>query len=159
MGNKFSNIKERILYLLEIKGIIKEKFFIEIGMTYGNFTGKAKKTPLNSTAIGNIFSKIPDVNLEWLLTGNGETLKKIEVSEQKNEIGNEIFFRLLSEKDKRIEELSKEIGGLKVKLESIEKNRLLPILSGVTIPEDTTVEKYNVNKNEVSVNEENNLKI
>ena len=75
MGNKFATIKERILYLLEIKGIVKDKFFAEIGMTYGNFTGPAKKTPLNSSAIGNIFSKIPDVNLEWLLTGKGEMLK------------------------------------------------------------------------------------
>lgn len=75
MSNKFSNIKERILYLLENKGVVKDKFFKEIGMTYGNFTGEAKKTPLNSTAISNIFSKFPDVNLEWLLTGNGQMLK------------------------------------------------------------------------------------
>jgi DNA-binding Xre family transcriptional regulator len=85
LNNKFSTIKERILYLLEMKGITKEKFFIEIGMTYGNFTGKAKKTPLNSRAIGNIFSKIPDVNLEWLIIGSGIMFKKNEVIEEKNE--------------------------------------------------------------------------
>jgi hypothetical protein len=78
MGNKFSTIKERILYILEKKEIAKEKFFNDIGMTYGNFTGPAKKTPLNSTAIGNIFSKIPDINLEWLITGKGETFKNIQ---------------------------------------------------------------------------------
>lgn len=76
MSNKFSNIKERILYILEFKGITKTKFFEEIGVTYGNFTGKAKETPLNSTTLSNIFSKYPDINLEWLLTGNGEMLKK-----------------------------------------------------------------------------------
>jgi regulator of replication initiation timing len=44
-------------------------------MIYGNFTGKAKETPLNSNAIGNILLEIPDVNLEWLITGQGSMLK------------------------------------------------------------------------------------
>ena len=43
MSNKFSNIKERVLYILEYKGITKSKFFEDIGVTYGNFTGKAKE--------------------------------------------------------------------------------------------------------------------
>ncbi len=49
-------------------------------MTYGNFKGKSKKTPLNSNAIADILTIYPDVNPEWLLTGNGEMLKQnIEV--------------------------------------------------------------------------------
>ena len=44
-------------------------------MTSANFRGNAKKTPLNSTAIENILSEIPDLNTEWLLTGKGEMLK------------------------------------------------------------------------------------
>lgn len=81
MSNKFSTIKERILYVLEFKGIVKDKFIKKIGMTYGNFTGKAKETPLNSTAIGNILLELPDINIEWLITGKGEMLQtqKIEV--------------------------------------------------------------------------------
>jgi phage repressor protein C with HTH and peptisase S24 domain len=68
-------IKERIIQLIEYKKIPKEEFYIRIGMTSANFRGKAKKTPLNSTAIENILSEIPDVNPEWLLTGNGPMLK------------------------------------------------------------------------------------
>jgi hypothetical protein len=75
MGNKISTIKERILFLLEYKGIVKSRFFQQIGMTYGNFTGESKKTPLNSDAIGNILLEIPDVSVEWLITGKGEMLK------------------------------------------------------------------------------------
>lgn len=74
-SNKISNIKERILYSLELKGITKSTFFEKIGMTYGNFTGKSKETPLNSDAIGNILLEMPDINVEWLLTGKGEMLK------------------------------------------------------------------------------------
>jgi repressor LexA len=78
MSNKFSNIKERVLYVVEKKGYTREDFFKKINMTYGNFTGKAKETPLNSNAISNILLEIPDLNPEWLLTGNGETLKEQE---------------------------------------------------------------------------------
>ncbi len=78
MSNKLPNIKERILYALEYKGIVKEKFFTKIGMTYGNFTGKAKETPLNSNAIGNILLEIPDISPDWLITGDGTMLRAQE---------------------------------------------------------------------------------
>ena len=67
-------IKERIIKVIELKGIPKEIFFKKIGMTSANFRGDAKKTPLNSTAIENILSEIPDLNPRWLLTGEGDML-------------------------------------------------------------------------------------
>ena len=68
-------IKERIIQMLEFKGIAKENFYKKIGVTSANFRGNAKKTPLNSTAIENILSEVSDLNLEWLITGNGSMLK------------------------------------------------------------------------------------
>ncbi|GIJ93523.1 hypothetical protein CAPN002_07410 [Capnocytophaga stomatis] len=68
-------IKERVIQVIEIKGIAKEKFFEKIGVTSANFRGNAKKTPLNSTTIENILSEIPELNPEWLLTGKGSMLK------------------------------------------------------------------------------------
>lgn len=76
MSNKISNIKERVLQIPEFKGITKAKFFNEIGMSYGNFTGKSKETPLNSNAISNISSIYPDIDLKWLITGDGDMIKK-----------------------------------------------------------------------------------
>lgn len=70
-------IKERIIKLIEFKGIPKEEFYVRIGMTSASFRGDAKNRPLNSNAIENIFSEIPDVNLEWLITGKGEMIKSI----------------------------------------------------------------------------------
>lgn len=68
-------IKDRIIQVIEYKGIAKENFYKKIGMTSGSFRGKAKETPINSTAIENILSEIKDLSPEWLLTGNGEMLK------------------------------------------------------------------------------------
>lgn len=67
-------IKERIIQLIEFKGIAKETFYPRIGMTSASFRGKAKETPINSTAIENILSEIPDTNPLWLLTGKGSML-------------------------------------------------------------------------------------
>ena len=67
-------IKERIIQVLELKGIAKESFYKKIGISSANFRGKAKKTPLNSDTIANILSEIEDLNPLWLLTGRGEML-------------------------------------------------------------------------------------
>jgi SOS-response transcriptional repressor LexA len=80
MSNKVSNIKERVLQIPEYKGITKQKFFKEIGMSYGNFTGKSKDTPLNSNAISNISAIYPDVNLKWLINGEGNMLLSDDTS-------------------------------------------------------------------------------
>ncbi len=69
-------IKERIIELIEFKGLPKEKFYSDIGMTSANFRGTAKERPLNSNTIENIISVIPDVNIDWLLTGKEPMLKE-----------------------------------------------------------------------------------
>ncbi len=75
MDKKISYIKERILEIADYKGISKEKFIENFGMTYGNFKGKQKLTSLNSDFLDKILSEIPEINAEWLLTGKGEMLK------------------------------------------------------------------------------------
>lgn len=70
-------IKKRIIQLLEFKGVAKEEFYKKIGVTSANFRGKASETPINSKTIENILSEIPELNLDWLLTGKGVMLRKI----------------------------------------------------------------------------------
>lgn len=78
MDKKISFIKERVLQYADFKGIGKERFAKSIGMTYGSFKGSQKKTSLNSDALDNILSNYPDINSEWLITGNGEMVKNIK---------------------------------------------------------------------------------
>jgi len=81
MENKISTIKERVVLLIEHKKIAKETFFKKVGVTSANFRGKAKDTPLNSTAIANIYTEFPNISLEWLLTGTGEMYKDNDTCE------------------------------------------------------------------------------
>lgn len=68
-------IKDRVIHIIDYKGIKRESFFEKIGMSSANFRGPAKKTPLNSNAIENILSLYPDIDPNWLLTGNGEMIR------------------------------------------------------------------------------------
>lgn len=127
-------IKERVIQLLENKGIAKEKFYEKIGITSANFRGNAKKTPLNSTAIENILSEIPDLNLEWLLTGKGSMLKSEEISRlsqnitgnSNNQSGNDTNItgnssQQVNELQKQLKERDKEIERLKAQVDKLFK--------------------------------------
>jgi phage repressor protein C with HTH and peptisase S24 domain len=72
------SIKERVLKIAEFKGIPKDKFTTDIGMSYGSFKGSAKDRPLNSNAIEKILTIVPEINPEWLLTGRGSMTKTAE---------------------------------------------------------------------------------
>ncbi|KAA6351253.1 hypothetical protein EZS27_001399 [termite gut metagenome] len=140
-------IKDRVIQLIEFKGLKKESFFEQIGMTSASFRGKAKNTPLNSTAIENILSNIPDANPEWLLTGIGDMIREIPaqktypvydseqlaagssilrderpplqpVVSQENE-----FYKKLYEKEReKNEELSIKTGKMSSEIETLQKN-------------------------------------
>lgn len=75
METKIANIKERILYYTDIKGLKKEKFFEDLGVTYGNFKGQAKNKALSSDVLAKIITNYSDINPEWLLTGIGSMLR------------------------------------------------------------------------------------
>lgn len=78
MENKFTNIKERILYISDYYNISREKFFENLGISYGNFKGKAKKTPINSMFLENILTNFGEISPEWLITGKGDMLRNSE---------------------------------------------------------------------------------
>lgn len=76
MNENSTNIKERILQLAKIKGFGVEIFLESINQSYSNYKGKSKNSVPSTDVLVEITSKYPDVNINWLLTGNGEALKK-----------------------------------------------------------------------------------
>lgn len=103
MDKNISYIKERILQYAEFKGLPKEKFIEDLGMTYGNFKGRQKLTSVNSDFLDKVLSTYPEINIEWLLSGIGEMEKKnsYELIDHEiqtvNEVSQSLSFELLNE--------------------------------------------------------------
>ena len=68
----FSTQKDRILQFIEYKGISKNKFYNETGISNGILD---KKSGLSMDTIEKFYSTYPEINPEWLLTGKSERLK------------------------------------------------------------------------------------
>ena len=65
-------IVDRILQIIDFKGINKRKFYIETGLSNG-FLDKVKDVGVSK--IEDILKSYPDINTEWLVTGKGDMLK------------------------------------------------------------------------------------
>lgn len=118
--NKFKYIKERILYFVENQDIKKYEFFQKIGMSHANFSSKALSTPINSNAILNILNLFPNLNLHWLITGEGKMILGEEdiTSEEKVkelEETNSLLKDSIATKNKLIEALEERIKILEKK--------------------------------------------
>ena len=117
MAEKATNVKERILQILEVKGIVKDNFFEKIGISYGNFKGRSKSSAPSTDIIDKISSNFPDISIDWLITGSGAMFKEEShgMAEEPEEIyvnrglKDELYERLLAEKDERIRDLQRTI--------------------------------------------------
>lgn len=69
----FSTQKDRILQFIEYKGISKNKFYNETGISNGILD---KKSGLSMDTVEKFYSTYPEINPEWLLTGEGNMLKE-----------------------------------------------------------------------------------
>lgn len=62
------NISDRILQYLEFKGITKNKFYVNVGLSNGFLD---KKPNIGADKIERILEFYPDINLYWLILGVG----------------------------------------------------------------------------------------
>ncbi|WP_025143070.1 helix-turn-helix transcriptional regulator [Pedobacter jeongneungensis] len=70
-----STQKERIIQYLEIKGVSKNKFYNETGISNGVLD---KSSGLTMDTVEKFYSKYRDINLEWLITGTGLMMKETQ---------------------------------------------------------------------------------
>ena len=79
MDKILAPIKQRILQYVDYKQIERKNFFGELNVAPSNFRGNALYSEVGGDVIAKILSNHSKLNAEWLLTGNGEMLKKQEV--------------------------------------------------------------------------------
>lgn len=72
-----TSVKQRLIEYLEYKDIGRNRFEEMAGISLGYIT-KLKKSP-GSEILVRILTAAPDLNKDWLLTGEGEMLKQEEV--------------------------------------------------------------------------------
>jgi len=69
---KISIQKERIIQFLEYKGITKNKFYVETGISNGTLD---KVSGLSLETVEKFYNIYPEINPDWLITGKGEMIK------------------------------------------------------------------------------------
>jgi len=86
MDNKFTTIKKRCNYISETYEVSKSVFYKKIEMSSGSFRGNAINTPLNSNAIEKIITNYPQINVHWLITGEGNILTQPDLNKGSKQI-------------------------------------------------------------------------
>lgn len=112
--------KERIILLLNNKGVTISNFFSSIGVSYSNFKGKQLESSPSADLVAKIKSNFPDVNTDWLLTGEGEMLAGNDNSNQTEiDMMQENFFDALKRRDQQFDELLEQNSRLISVIESL----------------------------------------
>lgn len=67
--------KERILHYIECKNIPKSKFYNDLGIKRGLLDSDKLKASVTDVVIAKILAIYKDLNINWLLTGEGNMLR------------------------------------------------------------------------------------
>lgn len=81
--NKTENIKYRIIEFIRNLNISKSKFYSKTGLSNGMLD---KASDITCRSLVKIQNAYPILNIEWLLTGNGEMFIDKQESKQEYEI-------------------------------------------------------------------------
>jgi len=82
--NKITTQKERVLDYLKSKGITKNRFYVQTGVANGTLD---KKSGITGDTIMKIYATYPDINLDWLIAGQGQMLKSSTFTLQNSTAG------------------------------------------------------------------------
>lgn len=136
-------LKDRLLKIAEHYRLTPNKFSEMIGMSRAFV--KNMNEEISTKPMRNILLKFPEVNIIWLLTGEGEMINK-NTDEQiltSENISPDILLDYLREKDQIIGDLRENIGRLKLELESAQRGkRINPLDASLgNVAEETIVYK------------------
>jgi len=127
------NTIHRIKQYIDFKGIKVSIFEKEVGMSNGSFASQLKNNKtIGVNKLENILKKYSEINVEWLLTGNGNMLKCDVLNEEgivydrieKEDAEKLINYKELAEARKEtIESLQKVILYLETQIAANSQNK------------------------------------
>lgn len=125
-----TTIKERLIKFIKRKNITQKFFCDNLGVSHNYITTINKSIP--SDRLVQIIELYPDLNIDWLITGQGEMLrdsKHDEVPAQSALSGDVLAY--LREKDNelrelraRIDELTRELHEREIEIVELKKENL-----------------------------------
>lgn len=117
MDENLYTIRERLLQFIETQSLSNRRFCEIIGVNHTFFIQKHLKSSLGSDVLSNILYNYPEINVDWLLSGKGEMIKKDTLNKEINEKINTF-----------VKETNPEYQNFREKYyELLEENRLLRI--------------------------------
>lgn len=139
MDKILAPIKQRILQVIDYKQVERIKFFKNLNIAASNFRGNGVYSEVGGEVIAKILAEFPEINSEWLLTGQGKMLKNevqkevsapitgqnVGVLEQENAFlkrENELLQGQIKDKNKIITTLESNQKLLQEKISAYEKS-------------------------------------
>lgn len=126
-------IKDKILYFIKEKGISREDFYKETGLSASNFKGAALKSELGGDKIVRILTTYNELSSDWLLLNKGSMIREEnnnnpESSETNSLTPNDSLLYDMykdlqaekKEKEKQIQKLTEELRVMERKVGNLE---------------------------------------
>lgn len=135
-------ILERLKEYIDKKGITIAAFERSIGMSNASF-GKSLK---NGKAIGtdkleNILRVYQDINLIWLLTGQGEMLREEVIQPSPSLPEDSFIYKMYQEKEKQVQQLTEELRAMERKVGNLEAELKHAETLGYRTAENVSIKK------------------
>ena len=124
--------KRRILQFIEYKGIGITNFFKKTGIKRGFLDTDKLDSSVSDMFLAKIIAVFPELNIEWLLTGEGEMLREEGIVQQAlNNVSSTITQtqtinvpKDYEERKKENKRLTQENSGLKDKIISLMEEKI-----------------------------------
>lgn len=119
-------IKDKILYFLRERGISREVFYQNTGLSPSNFKGIALKSELGGDKIVKILSVYKEISPDWLLLDNGSMLRGditndvISAKHDFVQTEDSFIYKMYKEKDDETKTLIKQNAILEERIRQLE---------------------------------------
>ncbi len=110
-------IKERIIKFIKRKDITQKFFCDKLGVLHNYITTINKSIP--SDRLVQIIELYPDLNIDWLLTGQGEMLREVKQNDNAQPALSVDVLAYLREKDSELRAKDDEIRELRARIDEL----------------------------------------